>query len=77
MLVGDIYLGIFFSYKCLIKYDRHFAFAYLIINLFKSSYESFDIWMEWIKKYAIFPPSTSDSSRSHFRGVKTVKCQTQ
>ena len=33
---------------CVIKYDTHFVSTYFIVDPFKSSWEYFDFWVEWI-----------------------------
>ena len=38
-----------------IEQTLHFIIIYFIIGQFKSSYESFDFWIEWIQETIFFP----------------------
>ena len=47
--------------------NGHSASSYFISDPFKSSFESLDIWMEWIQKGAIFSQILSASAGAIFR----------
>ena len=48
---------------------RNFTFVYFIIDQFKVLYELFDIWKEWIQKWAIPFSKYFWPQLGHFQGT--------
>ena len=71
-----IYIRGIFSFKHFDKKDWHFTSAYFIADPFKFSYESCEIWMEWVIKGAIFSKIFSIAAGSIFMGTNTKMTNT-
>ena len=63
----SIYLSIYLSKTCSMNQERHFVSANVIFDSFKSSFESFDFWVEESQEGTVFLPCTFGLKWSHLR----------